>query len=126
MPKSGIVFPNSPITAAAFAYTKKHTTELVYNTHCVRSAYWKLLVVKKGLLASSRPGNPGISENSTPINLEAVVLAGVLLVMGWSFNKEVLTTYRRFEVDGAELAREFVEEYKRDGGEGAGDWGLGR
>jgi hypothetical protein len=43
MPLSGIAFPHSPITVAAFAYTKQHTTEAVYN-HCVRSAYWSLIL----------------------------------------------------------------------------------
>ncbi|KAI1151116.1 metal dependent phosphohydrolase [Nemania diffusa] len=110
LPISGVSFPYSPITAAAFAYTKQHTTEAVYN-HCARGAYWALILVKKlAPLAAMAP------------DLEAVVLACVLHDMGWSFTKELLSTYKRFEVDGADLARRFVEAYKTDAGEGGEAW----
>ncbi|KAI0112185.1 metal dependent phosphohydrolase [Nemania sp. FL0031] len=110
LPIGGISFPNSPITIAAFAYTKQHTTEAIYN-HCARSAYWALILAKKlAPLAAMKP------------DLESVVLACVLHDMGWSFNKELLSTYKRFEVDGADLARKFVEGYKSEGGEGAEKW----
>jgi hypothetical protein len=46
--------------------------------------------------------------------------------VGWSFNKELLSTYKRFEIDGADIARAFVEKYKRDEGPGAEDWDGGR
>ncbi|KAI8630855.1 metal dependent phosphohydrolase [Xylariaceae sp. FL1651] len=114
LPISGVSFPNSPITVAAFAYTKLHTTEAVYN-HCVRSAYWALILMKK--LAPLAAKNP---------NPETVVLACILHDMGWSFNKELLSTYRRFEVDGADIARTFIEGYKKDGGEGAQQWDEAR
>ncbi|KAI0455992.1 metal dependent phosphohydrolase [Xylaria acuta] len=111
LPISGISFPHSPITVAAFAYTKQHTTEAVYN-HCVRSAYWALLLVKKlAPLAAKKP------------DLETVVLACVLHDMGWSSTKELLSTYKRFEVDGADIAREFVQGYQ---GEGKEEWDEAR
>ncbi|KAI1127978.1 metal dependent phosphohydrolase [Nemania abortiva] len=114
LPISGISFPHSPITAAAFAYTKQHTTEAIYN-HCVRSAYWALILAKKlAPLAAMEP------------DLEAVVLACVLHDMGWSFNKELLSSYKRFEIDGADLARKFVEGYKAAGAEGGESWGKER
>ncbi|KAI0190351.1 metal dependent phosphohydrolase [Astrocystis sublimbata] len=111
LPISGISFPHSPITIAAFAYTKQHTTEAVYN-HCVRSAYWALLLVKK---------LPPLAAQKA--DLETVVLACVLHDMGWSFTKELLSTYKRFEVDGADIAREFVKGYD---GEGKESWDEGR
>ncbi|KAI3327574.1 metal dependent phosphohydrolase [Xylariaceae sp. AK1471] len=114
MPISDVSFPHSPITIAAFAYTKQHTTEAVYN-HCVRSAYWSLILAKK--LAPLQAA----SQNNK-IDFELVVLACILHDMGWSFNKELLSTWKRFEIDGADLARRFVEGYKRDGGEGGGKW----
>ncbi|RYC61090.1 hypothetical protein CHU98_g5118 [Xylaria longipes] len=105
LPISGISFPHSPITIAAFEYTKQHTTEAVYN-HCVRSAYWALLLVKKlAPLAAKKP------------DLETVVLSCVLHDMGWSFTKELLSTYKRFEVDGADIARDFVQGYEGEGKE---------
>ncbi|KAI0156400.1 metal dependent phosphohydrolase [Xylariaceae sp. FL1272] len=110
LPISGIEFPRSPITIAAFAYTKKYTTETVYN-HCVRSAYWALLLAKKlNPLADRKP------------NLETVVLACIMHDMGWSMDKSMLSNFKRFEVDAADIAKGFVERYKGDGGEGASEW----
>ncbi|KAI1262368.1 metal dependent phosphohydrolase [Xylariaceae sp. FL1019] len=107
LPISGITFPRSPIAIAAFAYTQKHTTEAVYN-HCVRSAYWALLLAKKlKPLADRKP------------NLETVVLACIMHDMGWATDKSMLSTWKRFEVDAADIAKRFVEGYK---GEGASEW----
>ncbi|TGJ86035.1 hypothetical protein E0Z10_g2718 [Xylaria hypoxylon] len=114
LPISGVSFPHSPITIAALAYTKEHTTEAVYN-HCVRAAYFALILVKK--LEPLAAKNP---------DLETVVLACVLHDMGWSFNKELLSTFKRFEIDGADIARAFIEGYKGRGGEGAEKWDEGR
>ncbi|GAW22072.1 hypothetical protein ANO14919_116070 [Xylariales sp. No.14919] len=113
-PVSGVAFPHSPITAAAFAYTKENTSEPVYN-HCVRSAYFALILTKK--LAPLSAMNP---------DLEVVVLACILHDMGWSFNKELLSAFKRFEVDGADIARAFIEGYKGRDGEGAEKWDEGR
>lgn len=105
LPISGISLPHSPITIAAFAYTKQHTTATVYN-HCVRSAYFSLILAKKlAPLAAKKP------------DLETVVLACVLHDMGWSSTKELLSTYKRFEVDGADIARDFVVGYEGEGKE---------
>ncbi|KAK5635252.1 hypothetical protein RRF57_010964 [Xylaria bambusicola] len=100
LPISKITFPSSPITAAAFTYTKRHTSEAVYN-HCVRSAYFALLLARKlPSLAAAKP------------DLEIVALACVLHDMGWSFNKALLSEYKRFEVDGADIARRFIAAYE--------------
>ncbi|KAI1428478.1 metal dependent phosphohydrolase [Xylaria sp. FL1777] len=98
LPVSGITFPHSPITTAAFAYTKEHTTEAVYN-HCARGACFALILAKKlAPLAAA--------------DAETVVLGCVLHDMGWSFDKELLSPYKRFEVDGADIARRFIQGYR--------------
>jgi len=141
---SGVSFPDSPITIAAFAYAKDHTTEAVYN-HSVRSAYWALILAKKLdfppllLKTAAQAGNNKNNKNGKKENVtvqadggtreldpEVVVLACILHDMGWATNKELLSTYKRFEVDGADLARGFLERYVKDGGQGAEDWGLER
>lgn len=110
LPISGVTFPRSPIVLAAFAYTKEHTTEAVYN-HCARAAYFALILATKlAPLAARRP------------NLETVVLACILHDMGWASTKELLSTYKRFEVDGADIARAFVEGYRAAGGERGEEW----
>ncbi|KAI1293361.1 metal dependent phosphohydrolase [Xylaria venustula] len=111
LPISGLTFPPSPITTAAFAYTKEYTAEAVYN-HCARSACFALLLAKK--LAPLKALNP---------DLETVVLACVLHDMGWSFKKELLSPFKRFEVDGADLARGFIRGYE---GEGKEAWDEGK
>ncbi|KAI1362531.1 metal dependent phosphohydrolase [Xylaria arbuscula] len=113
LPKSKLTFPSSPITTAAFAYTKQHTSEAVYN-HCARSAYFALLLARK---------LPAVSAAGKKLDLEVVVLACVLHDMGWSHNKALLSEFKRFEVDGADIARAFISAYD---GVGREDWGEGR
>ncbi|KAI1813486.1 metal dependent phosphohydrolase [Poronia punctata] len=113
MPISGIKFPNTPIIIAAFSFTKKHTSEAIYN-HCVRSAYWSLILAKK--LAP-------LADADVGLDMEVVVLACILHDMGWADDKEgvlLSSGYKRFEVDGADIARRWVEGY---GGE---EWDRGR
>ncbi|KAI0837279.1 hypothetical protein F5Y06DRAFT_85950 [Hypoxylon sp. FL0890] len=112
LPSIGINFPSSPITAAAFAYTKEHTSEATYN-HCVRSAYWALILAKK---------LPSFANPPSPLSLETVVLANVLHDMGWATTKELLSKDKRFEVDGANLAHAFVRGYVEKGAEGSEKW----
>ncbi|KAI1381115.1 hypothetical protein F4677DRAFT_402170 [Hypoxylon crocopeplum] len=122
LPKSGIKFPNSPIISAAFVYTKEHTTEATYN-HCVRSAYWALILAKKlPNFASLLSPASGEQQQQPLLNLETVVLATVLHDMGWAVTKELLSKDKRFEVDGADLARAFVARYAAEGGQGAEKW----
>ncbi|KAI2468420.1 hypothetical protein F4781DRAFT_432396 [Annulohypoxylon bovei var. microspora] len=111
LPNIGIKFPHSPITIAALAYTKQHTTEATYN-HCIRAAYWALILAKK-LPAFSQP------SPERPLNIETVVLAAVLHDMGWATTKALVSPDKRFEVDGANLAYAFAGRYA---GEGAEAW----
>ncbi|KAI1451494.1 hypothetical protein F4805DRAFT_451291 [Annulohypoxylon moriforme] len=125
LPNVGIKFPHSPITVAALEYTKRHTTEAMYN-HCIRAAYWALILAKKlPDFSSLTSPSPEQSHSSSPprrLNLETVVLATILHDMGWATTKELLSKDKRFEVDGANLAYEFVGRYVEEGGEGAGNW----
>ncbi|KAI1449333.1 hypothetical protein F5Y02DRAFT_206337 [Annulohypoxylon stygium] len=129
LPNIGIKFPHSPITLAALEYTKQHTTAATYN-HCIRSAYWALILAKKlpnfsSLLSSSSSTSSGQSHSSSgprQLNIETVVLATILHDMGWATTKELISKDKRFEVDGANLAYEFVGRYVAEGGEGAEDW----
>jgi hypothetical protein len=90
--------PQSILASKAFAYTTQHTTEAVYN-HAIRSAYWALIIAKK------------IPEfrNNPSLNLEAVFLSCILHDMGWAKTPELLSADKRFEVDGANIARDFIQ-----------------
>ncbi|KAI0137411.1 metal dependent phosphohydrolase [Xylariales sp. AK1849] len=96
LPQIGLTFPYSPLAAKALEYTKQHTSELVYN-HTVRSAYWALILVNK---------LPQFAD----VSLETVVLSCILHEMGWATTKDLITKDRRFEVDGADIARKWLLE----------------
>lgn len=120
MPISQITLPDTAIIRAASAYAKKHSTEAVYN-HCVRSAYWALLLAGR----LTRTNQKDSEEEKPYLDAELVVLACILHDMGWSSDKESLqlSTWKRFEVDGADVARRFIQEFRGKGGD---DWGRER
>lgn len=97
IPAIGLELPPSKLAPRAFAYAKQHCTETVYN-HAVRSAYWAVLIASK--LAPFKQ-NP-------QLNLEAVVIGCILHDMGWAKTPELLSTDKRFEVDGANIARDLI------------------
>jgi hypothetical protein len=89
--------PPSTLNPKALAYTKQHCTEAVTN-HTIRSAYWAILISKK------------LPEFTTkPPNLETVVLSCLLHDLGWAKTPHLLSADKRFEVDSANLAREFIQ-----------------
>ncbi|KAH9893725.1 hypothetical protein F4778DRAFT_748322 [Xylariomycetidae sp. FL2044] len=110
LPQIGIKFPHSPVTVAAFEYTKQHTTEDVYN-HCVRSAYFALLLVNK---------LPQLSPNAArrAASLETIVLACIMHDMGWATTPELISKDKRFEVDGANVAKDWLLNYQQSAKQG--------
>ncbi|KAK1145163.1 hypothetical protein N8T08_004596 [Aspergillus melleus] len=104
IPELGLVFPASPIANAAFDYVKKHCDEAVYN-HQVRAAYWALIMVPKLPQFVTKPPNMNI-----------VVVACILHDMGLANSPELLSADKRFEVDGANIARNFIENYMQTHG----------
>ncbi|GLI73422.1 hypothetical protein PoHVEF18_001639 [Penicillium ochrochloron] len=97
LPEVGIVPPSSPLTLKAFEFAKQHCTETVYN-HAIRSGYWAAIIAKK---------LPEFHDN-TSLNLEMVFVSCILHDMGWANTPELLSTDKRFEVDGANIARDFL------------------
>jgi hypothetical protein len=94
----GLELPPSKLAPKAFAYAKHHCTEAVYN-HAIRSAYWAILIAKK---------LPEFTNNPN-LNLEAVVIGAILHDMGWAKTPDLLSSDKRFEVDSANIAREFIK-----------------
>ncbi|KAL6690907.1 metal dependent phosphohydrolase [Trichoderma pleuroticola] len=94
IPEINIVFPRSSLAEAAFKYSEQHSIPLVHN-HAVRSAYWSLILAKK---------LPHLAN----ADLELVALSCILHDMGWAKTKELLSAHKRFEVDGANIARDFI------------------
>lgn len=98
LPEIDLQPPPSILASKAFTYATQHCTEAVYN-HVIRSAYWGMIIAKK------------IPEfrNNPSLNLEAVFVSCILHDMGWAKTPELLSADKRFEVDGANIARDFIE-----------------
>lgn len=94
LPRVNLIFPALPLSAAAFAYTKQHTSEGMHN-HTSRTAYWALIIAKK---------LPQFAD----VDLESVILSSILHDLGFAVTKELLTINHRFEVDGANIARAWL------------------
>ncbi|KAM0251253.1 hypothetical protein ACHAQJ_008286 [Trichoderma viride] len=94
LPQFNITFPRSPLIEAAFKYSEQNCETVVHN-HAVRSAYWALIIAKK-------------LPQFANADLELVTLSCVLHDIGWATTKELLSASKRFEVDGANIARNFI------------------
>lgn len=103
MPGIGLVVDASPLTQEAAAFVKDHCDEFIYN-HTVRCAYWALILCKK---------TPSLASQSVGMNL--VVLICILHDMGLANDGpdalSGLSQDKRFEVDGANIARNFVASH---------------
>ncbi|KAK5407190.1 hypothetical protein LTR06_007932 [Exophiala xenobiotica] len=97
LPLCQVTFPSNPLINAALAYSKEHTSECTIN-HCLRAAAFALLLARK---------LPPLAAAN--LDVEAVVLSSILHDMGWSTTKSLLSDDKRFEVDGANIARDFVK-----------------
>jgi hypothetical protein len=93
-------FPTTPLTSAALVYVREHCDEVCVN-HVIRSAYWALILAKK---------IPRFA-NLTDADLETVVLSTLLHDMGWSKDESFLDMTKRFEVDGADIARNWMHNH---------------
>lgn len=113
-PEIGLEFPSGPLADEAFAFAQKHCQE-TFTNHVVRCAYWAVILAKK---------LPAFS--SQDVDLEAVIVICLLHDMGLvatidNNSLPGLTVDRRFEVDGANIARDFVRAYGARAAHAAGD-----
>ncbi len=97
LPVCQVTLPSNPLINAALAYAREHTSECTVN-HCLRAAAFALLLARK---------LPPLAAAN--LDLEAVVLASILHDMGWATTKSLLSNDKRFEVDGANIARDFIK-----------------
>ena len=98
---AGVQVPDTPLITKALILTRKHLNDLGYN-HSVRSWLFGFAIAAK---------NPELQNR----DLEAHALAAILHDLGWDESGDLVSQDKRFEVDGANAARDFL---KRE----AGDW----
>lgn len=96
LPSIELTFPRSPLAEAAVLYAKEYTSETTL-LHTIRSAYFAVILWKK--LPQFRNAD-----------IESVVVGCVLHDLGWSTVEGFGHPHMRFEVDGAELAREWIRK----------------
>lgn len=97
IPEIGLEIPTIPLATKALAFCKQHCDEPVYN-HAVRAAYWALIISNR--LPKTTAPSP---------DLDIVVVGCILHDMGWAKTKTILSKDKRFEVDGANIARDFID-----------------
>jgi len=90
----GVTVPDTPLISAALTYARKHSTDAAYN-HIQRS--WLL-----GSVISSKV--PSLQSR----DLEVHAIAAILHDVGWDPMGELVSSDNRFEVDGANAARDFL------------------
>lgn len=97
---AGISVPDTPIIRAALQYARVHNDDDTYN-HVMRT--WLL-----GSVAMARNATLNVS-----IDLEAYAVGTILHDLGWDEtpNSSVVSQDRRFEVDGAMAARDFIHRH---------------
>ena len=100
LPKTGISLPDTPLLREALEHLKKYTSPTIVN-HCIRSAYFAILQSRK------------IPHNSSePLDMELILFSIIMHDLGWATDKTLLSKDKRFEVDGANMARGYLEEVK--------------
>ncbi|KIW86809.1 uncharacterized protein Z519_12595 [Cladophialophora bantiana CBS 173.52] len=109
-PISQITMPSDNLFTSAYAFVKEHCTRATLN-HCLRSVAFSLILFRKF---------PPLATNPD-IDKEAVLLSLLMHDMGWATSSSSLTSNeKRFEVDGADIARNFIRT-ESGGGTGTSD-----
>ncbi|KAI9789915.1 MAG: hypothetical protein M1816_005684 [Peltula sp. TS41687] len=93
-PIAGIRFPSTDLIKEAFAYVNEHNIPSTVH-HCIRSAFFALIIRGK----DARLNN---------VDPETIVVTCLLHDLGWSETATIRSPDKRFEVDGANAARELI------------------
>ncbi|KIV96058.1 hypothetical protein PV10_03640 [Exophiala mesophila] len=102
LPISQALIPTTPLTLQAYSYINQHTSEATRH-HVLRSASFAMLLARKF---------PPLATAN--LDVEAVALSAILHDMGWATTKSLLSSDKRFEVDGANIARTFIQSSAQD------------
>jgi hypothetical protein len=102
----GITVPKTPAIEAAIAYSRAHADDLTYN-HSMRTFLFGFCIASK---------LPHLKDR----DVEVHAVSAILHDLGWDSTGELISKDKRFEVDGANAARDFLRRLK-DGGDDAWD-----
>lgn len=105
---AGITFPSTPAVRAALEHIQEKNIPSTVN-HCLRSAAFALVAASK---------NPAFGS----VDHETLVTAILLHDLGWSTSSDCHSADKRFEVDGANAARDFLSTAKTDAATSQSVW----
>lgn len=99
-PVCQISFPDAPFLLAALEYIKLHTSASTVN-HCLRCAAYSLHCMRK-------------LPQFANVDQTLVVFACLFHDIGWTTNSSLVSKDKRFEVDGANIARAWIRDHCTD------------
>ncbi|KAL1980600.1 hypothetical protein VTN96DRAFT_3930 [Rasamsonia emersonii] len=95
---AGVTIPDTPLVTKALEFARAHLEDYAYN-HIYRSLLFGFIIADK---------IPELRDR----DVEAHAIAAILHDLGWDRTGTLISKDKRFEVDGANAAREFL---KREG-----------
>jgi hypothetical protein len=101
---AGIEVVDTPLVQAAQDFARKHSDEFAYN-HVMRSWVFGVIIYQRLREKGDYPA----------IDLEAHAVSTILHDLGWDITGKLVSADKRFEVDGANAARDFIEEQQKAG-----------
>ncbi|KAH6684008.1 hypothetical protein B0J14DRAFT_571874 [Halenospora varia] len=110
---AGVAVPNTPIVRAAQTYARAHSDDMTYN-HVMRSWLFGTIIINKN------------ATQRSAIDPETHAVAAILHDLGWDNTSELISPDKRFEVDGAIAAWNFIEAAVSNGTAEKGEWGQHR
>ncbi|KAF2477651.1 uncharacterized protein BDR25DRAFT_274960 [Lindgomyces ingoldianus] len=99
---AGVTVPDTPIVQAALAFARAHADNMTFN-HVMRSWLFGTII---------------INTNTTlrkAIDPETHAVAAILHDLGWDNTGALISSDKRFEVDGAIAAWDFIEAEMKNG-----------
>ena len=91
---AGVSVPDTPVVNAAIAFAREHLDEVSFN-HVMRSTLLGLILASK-------------QHAEADYDTEVHSVAAILHDLGWDQTGRLVSPDRRFEIDGAIAAREFL------------------
>ncbi|KAH7146722.1 hypothetical protein B0J13DRAFT_584238 [Dactylonectria estremocensis] len=99
---AGVEVVDTPLVRAAQDFARQHLDDLAYN-HVMRSWIFGVIIYQHFRDKGEFPA----------IDLEAHAVSAILHDLGWDKTGELVSVDKRFEVDGAIAARNFIEEQQK-------------
>ena len=95
---AGVTIPDTPLLSEAFTFAREHSTDYTYN-HINRALLLGCIIADKV---------PATKERDREAHAVAAVLHDLGFPIGHPPHSQVLSSDKRFEVDGADAARDFL------------------